>query len=80
VRLRRTGPGLAAAGHAQRAGLDPREFAGHALRAAFVTSAAERGAKTDRIMDVTGHRSHAMVRTYTRRIDTFVDHAGAGLL
>jgi len=29
---------------------------------------------------VTGHRSHAMVRTYTRRIDTFVDHAGAGLL
>jgi len=45
-----------------------------------VTSAAERGAKIDRIMDTTGHRSHATVRTYTRRTDAFADHAGAGLL
>jgi integrase len=66
--------------YAQGAGLDPHEFAGHSLRAGFVTSAAERGAKTDRIMDVTGHRSHAMVRTYTRRTDAFANHAGAELL
>jgi len=30
-------------------------------------------------MDHTGHRSHAMVRTYTRRTDALADHAGEGL-
>jgi hypothetical protein len=30
-------------------------------------------------MDVTGHRSVAMVRVYIRRADAFADHAGAGL-
>jgi integrase len=66
--------------HAQRAGLDPADFAGHSLRAGFVTSAAEKGASTERIMDHTGHRSVAMVRVYTRRADAFGDHAGEGLL
>ena len=66
--------------YAQRAGLDPAEFAGHSLRAGFVTSAAERGARLDRIADHTGHRSLAMVRVYTRRSDAFTDHAGEGLL
>jgi site-specific recombinase XerD len=67
-------------GYAKRAGLDPAEFAGHSLRAGFVTSAAERGRPTERIMDHTGHRSVAMVRVYTRRADAFADHAGEGLL
>jgi hypothetical protein len=31
-------------------------------------------------MDHTGHRSHAMVRVYTRRVDAFEGHAGEGLL
>jgi site-specific recombinase XerD len=66
--------------YAERAGLNPADFAGHSLRAGFVTSAAERGARAERIMDVTGHRSVAMVRVYTRRADAFADHAGAGLL
>jgi integrase len=66
--------------YAQRAGFDPAEFGGHSLRAGFVTSAADKGANADRIMDHTGHRSHAMVRIYTRRADTFADHAGEGLL
>ena len=65
---------------ARRAGLDPAEFGGHSLRAGFVTSAAEKGASADRIMDHTGHRSHAMVRVYTRRADVFSGHAGEGLL
>ena len=65
---------------AKRAGLDPRAFAGHSLRAGFVTSAAERGARLERIMDHTGHKSVAMVRAYTRRADAFADHAGEGLL
>ncbi len=66
--------------YAKAAGLDPADFGGHSLRAGFVTSAAEHGAKTDRIMDHTGHKSVAMVRVYTRRSDAFADHAGEGLL
>jgi integrase len=66
--------------YAKLAGMDPAEFEGHSLRAGFVTSAAERGARTDRIMDHTGHQSAAMVRVYTRRSDAFADHAGEGLL
>ena len=62
------------------AGFDPSEFSGHSLRAGFVTSAAERGKTTERIMDHTGHRSVAMVQVYTRRHDAFADHAADGLL
>ena len=39
--------------HAKRAGFDPSEFSGHSLRAGFVTSAAEKGATADRIMETT---------------------------
>jgi site-specific recombinase XerD len=67
-------------GYATRAGLDAHDFGGHSLRAGFVTSAAERGARAERIADHTGHRSLAMVRVYTRRSDAFADHAGEGLL
>ena len=66
--------------YAARAGLEASEFAGHSLRAGFVTSAAERGKRAERIMDHTGHKSVAMVRVYTRRSDAFADHAGEGLL
>jgi len=64
--------------YATRAGFDPAEFAGHSLRAGFVTSAAEKGARAERIADHTGHRSVAMVRVYTRRSDAFDDHAEMG--
>ena len=60
--------------------IDPAEFAGHSLRSGFVTSAAERGARPDRIMAHTGHRSAAMLQVYTRHVDSFADHAGEGLL
>ena len=66
--------------YAEAAGMDPAEFGGHSLRAGFVTSAAERGAKAERIADHTGHQSLSMVRVYTRRSDAFSDHAGEGLL
>ncbi|MCZ6569584.1 MAG: tyrosine-type recombinase/integrase [Deltaproteobacteria bacterium] len=66
--------------YARRAGMDAAEFGGHSLRAGFVTSAAEHGAKAERIADHTGHASLAMIRVYTRRVDAFSDHAGAGLL
>jgi site-specific recombinase XerD len=66
--------------YARLAGFEPSEFSGHSLRAGFVTSAAEKGATADRIMNHTGHKSVSMVRTYTRRADAFADHAGDGLL
>ena len=66
--------------YAEKAGLNPKDFGGHSLRAGFVTSAAEKGASAERIMDHTGHKSVAMVRVYTRRSDAFADHAGEGLL
>jgi site-specific recombinase XerD len=66
--------------YAALAGFDPSKFSGHSLRAGFVTSAAEKGRNTERIMDHTGHQSAAMIRVYTRRADSFKDHAGEGLL
>jgi integrase len=55
-------------------------FAGHSLRAGFVTSAVKRGANLLKITDVTGHRSLEMLKTYSRDAEAFVGHAGAGLL
>jgi len=61
-------------------GFDPLSFAGHSLRAGFVTSAVKRGANLIKITDVTGHRSLEMLKTYSRDAEAFVGHAGAGLL
>jgi hypothetical protein len=47
---------------------------------ARATSAAEKGASAERIMDHAGYKSVAMMRIYTRRADAFQDHAGEGLL
>lgn len=66
--------------YAKRIGLNPDEFAGHSLRAGFITSADEKGRSAAQIMDHTGHKSPAMIRVYTRRTDAFENHAGAGLL
>ncbi len=61
-------------------GLDPAEYSGHSLRAGFVTSAAECGARVDKIMEVTRHASPAMVLRYIRQADAFRDHAGGDFL
>jgi site-specific recombinase XerD len=66
--------------HAKRAGLDPAQFAGHSLRAGFLTSAAKRGASIFKMMDVSRHRSVDTLRGYVRDAEIFKDHAGAGLL
>ena len=66
--------------YATRAGLEAADFAGHSLRAGFVTSAAERGQRAESIMNHTGHQSAAMVGVYTRRVDVFENHPGEGLL
>lgn len=66
--------------YAEKAGLDVDGFSGHSLRAGFVTSAADKGADLNRIMDVSRHVDPRTVRTYIRRADRYKDHAGAGFL
>jgi site-specific recombinase XerD len=61
-------------------GLDPKLFAGHSLRSSFLTSAAARGAKLFKMMDVSRHRSVETVRGYVRDAELFKEHAAAGLL
>jgi site-specific recombinase XerD len=66
--------------YAERAGLDPKNFAGHSLRAGFCTSAAEAGASIFKIAEVSRHASVDVLRGYVRRADLFREHAGAAFL
>jgi site-specific recombinase XerD len=66
--------------YAKLAKLDPEMFAGHSLRAGFVTSALETGADLLKIMDVTRHRSVETLKGYDRRAKAFVNHAGRKFL
>jgi site-specific recombinase XerD len=59
--------------YAKRAGLDPRSFSGHSLRAGFLTSAARRGASIFKMMDVSRHRSIDTLREYVRDAELFRD-------
>ncbi|KVK48227.1 hypothetical protein L901_04815 [Agrobacterium sp. D14] len=62
------------------AGYDPTLFSGHSLRAGFATSAAQAGASTHKIRQVTGHRSEASLARYIRDADLFADNAAARVL
>ena len=66
--------------YVKQIGLDPSDYSAHSLRAGFVTSAAVHHARLDKIMEVTRHKSPAMVLKYIRDADSFKDHAGAGFL
>ena len=66
--------------YAELVGLDPKDIAGHSLRAGFVTSAAVHHARLDKIMAVTRHTNPATVMGYIRDADAFADHAGRGFL
>jgi integrase len=57
--------------HAAAAGLDPTDFAGHSLRAGFLTSAAESGADALKMAEVSRHRSLDTLRRYVRRANLF---------
>ena len=83
------GPALSADGeqvavivknYAKKVGADPKKFAGHSLRAGFITSAADHGANIFKMMDVTGHKSVETLRGYVRNSEGFKDHAGAAFL
>ena len=57
------------------AGIDPKGYSGHSLRAGFATSAAQAGASTLKIRAQTGHASDAMLARYIRAGDLFINNA-----
>ncbi|WP_298967726.1 site-specific integrase [uncultured Methylobacterium sp.] len=65
---------------AKAARLDPDLFAGHSLRAGFVTSALESGADVFAAADQGRWRKLETVREYDRRAKAFKNHAGKGFL
>lgn len=56
---------------AEAAGLEADTFAGHSLRAGFVTAAAEAGAPLEVIMTTSRHKSAAVAMGYVRRANLF---------
>lgn len=67
--------------YARLSNLDPALFAGHSLRAGFVTSALEEeGADLFKIMDITRHKRVETLKIYDRRAKAFIKHAGEGFL
>jgi integrase len=58
------------------AGYDPAQFAGHSLRAGFLTSAARAGASIFKMQEVSRHKSIDVLSSYVRDAWIFVGHAG----
>jgi len=65
---------------ATAAGLDPTRYAGHSLRAGFVTAAARAGADVWKIQQVSRHKSMQVLSGYVRDARLFDDHAGEPFL
>jgi site-specific recombinase XerD len=72
--------GMVVKDYTERAGFRPEAFAGHSLRAGFLTSGAEAGASVFKLMEVSRHKSMDTLRGYVRRAELFKDHAGSGFL
>ncbi len=58
-------------------GFDPKGFSAHSLRAGFVSECDRRGIPSSAVRLVTGHKSEAMLATYTRPRNLFESSAGA---
>jgi site-specific recombinase XerD len=65
---------------ARKAGLDERQFAGHSLRAGFLTESAARGATIFKMQEVSRHKTVQILSEYVRSAERFRHHAGAGFL
>ena len=65
---------------AAAAGLNPAKYAGHSLRAGFLTEAARQGASIFKMRDVSRHKSVQVLSDYVRDAELFHDHAGAKFL
>ncbi len=61
---------------AKTAGLGPAAFAGHSLRAGFLTSAARAGASVWKMQEQSRHKSLNVLSGYMRSAQLFRDHAG----
>ena len=61
---------------AKAAGLDPAAFAGHSLRAGFLTAAAQAGASIWKMQEQSRHKSLTVLSGYVRSAKLFEDHAG----
>ncbi|USU14140.1 tyrosine-type recombinase/integrase (plasmid) [Sphingomonadaceae bacterium OTU29THOMA1] len=66
--------------HAGAAGYDPTEFAGHSLRAGFLTEGAAQGATIFKLQEVSRHKSVQVLSDYVRNAELFKDHAGERFL
>ena len=66
--------------HAAAAGYDPAQFAGHSLRAGFLTEGASQGATIFKLQEVSRHKSVQVLADYVRNADLFKDHAGQSFL
>lgn len=64
---------------AAHAGLDPKLFGSHSLRAGFVTMAHLAGKSEAAIMKQTGHKSAETLRKYIRKEGVFVDNPTKGI-
>ncbi len=66
--------------YAAAAGYDPTQFAGHSLRAGFLTEGAAQGATIFKLQEVSRHRSVQVLSDYVRNAELFKDHAGTRFL
>jgi len=65
---------------AAAAGYVAADFAGHSLRAGFLTAAARSGASVFKMREVSRHKSMQVLADYVRDAELFRDHAGDGFL
>ncbi|MGI4941873.1 MAG: hypothetical protein ACRYHQ_15150, partial [Janthinobacterium lividum] len=65
---------------AAAAGYDPARFAGHSLRAGFITAGARAGASVFKLKEVSRHKSTDVLASYVRDAHIFEDHAGDSFL
>lgn len=63
--------------YATAAGLDPKVYAGHSLRAGLVTEAAGRGVPDHVIMSMTLHTNPATLHKYKRSVDRWRENAAS---
>ncbi len=63
---------------AASAGYDPEHFAGHSLRAGFLTEAGRQGANLFKMKEHSRHKSLEMLSEYVRSEEAFRNHAAEG--
>lgn len=66
--------------YAGAAGYDPSHYAGHSLRAGFLTEGAAQGATIFKLQEVSRHKSVQVLSDYVRNAELFKDHAGTRFL